>query len=73
MRPTNRFGRVRRPALPLDKPLKRLGLAALLGVALLGTACENFLDVNDNPNAPEVVSPNLYLPPMLHWFFMSPK
>jgi hypothetical protein len=29
--------------------------------------CEEFLDVNTNPNAPQTVAANLYLPPMLHW------
>jgi hypothetical protein len=39
----------------------------LLATALLSSAgCENFLDVNQNPNAPQEVEPNLYLPPMLH-------
>lgn len=29
--------------------------------------CKDFLDVNTNPNAPETVAANLYLPQMLHW------
>ncbi|MBD0318905.1 MAG: SusD/RagB family nutrient-binding outer membrane lipoprotein, partial [Gemmatimonadetes bacterium] len=46
----------------------RLTRIALLAgsLSLLG-GCDNFLDVNTNPNAPEVVSANLYLPPMQHW------
>lgn len=39
-------------------------LAGLVGVL---AGCEDFLDVNTNPNAPERVAANLYLPPMLHW------
>jgi hypothetical protein len=53
--------------------MKRLSLAVLVGVVALCAACEDFLDVNVNPNAPEAVSPNLYLPPMLHWVVMSPQ
>ena len=33
----------------------------------------DFLDVNTNPNAPQVVSANLYLPPMIHWMVTSPQ
>jgi hypothetical protein len=29
--------------------------------------------VNDNPNAPETVTANLYLPPMLHWVATGPQ
>lgn len=36
-------------------------------------ACDNYLDVNTNPNAPEVVAANLYLPPMIHWMVTSPQ
>jgi hypothetical protein len=35
--------------------------------------CEDFLDVNTNPNAPESVAANLYLPPMLHWVVTGPQ
>lgn len=53
--------------------MKSLRVAALVAVAALCTACENFLDVNDNPNAPETVTANLYLPPMLHWVATAPQ
>ncbi|MBA4156322.1 MAG: SusD/RagB family nutrient-binding outer membrane lipoprotein [Gemmatimonadetes bacterium] len=47
--------------------MKKTTIALLVGsVGLLG-GCENFLDVNTNPNAPQEVAANLYLPPMLHW------
>ena len=72
MTTTNRIRQITRSVLSTDKRMRRLGLAALLGLVVAGSACENFLDVNTNPNAPEVVSPNLYLPPMLHWMVMSP-
>jgi hypothetical protein len=50
-------------------------LAAVLAAGLLaagGAGCRDFLDVNDNPNAPQAVSPNLYLAPMLHWMVTAP-
>ena len=36
------------------------------------SGCQNFLDVNTNPNTPEVVSANLYLPGILHWWVTAP-
>ncbi|HMS01816.1 MAG TPA: SusD/RagB family nutrient-binding outer membrane lipoprotein, partial [Gemmatimonadaceae bacterium] len=47
---------------------------ALLAAALVlpASACDDFLDVNDNPNGPETVSANLYLTPMQHWMAHSP-
>src|SRR6476619_6014868 len=48
--------------------------ALVLAVSLiLAAGCKNFLDVNTNPNAPEVVEPNLYLAPMLHWMVTAPQ
>ena len=61
----------------MRNPLTRLRARVLaltvgaLGVS--GTACQDFLDVNTNPNAPQEVSANLYLAPMLHWMVMSPQ
>ncbi len=46
--------------------------ALLAGVLLVAPACDDFLDVNTNPNGPEAVSANLYLPPMIHWMVTSP-
>ena len=45
------------------------GRRLVLVAAFLGVfgGCEDFLDVNTNPNAPETVAANLYLPQMLHW------
>ena len=50
-------------------------MATLLAAgALCATAgCQNFLDVNRNPNAPESVSANLYLSPMEHWMVTAPQ
>lgn len=52
----------------------RLLRGAVLAAALslpIGS-CKDFLDVNKNPNGPETVAANLYLPPMLHWMFSAP-
>jgi len=45
-------------------------LASLL---CLAAACQDYLDVNTNPNAPQSVAPNLYLAPMLHWMATAPQ
>jgi hypothetical protein len=47
--------------------------ALLLGSLTAASGCQNFLDVNTNPNAPQSVSANLYLSPMLHWMVTSPQ
>lgn len=51
-------------------------IAAVLlvaGSAFATSACKDFLDVNTNPNGPETVTANLYLPPMLHAMATSPQ
>jgi len=53
--------------------MKQLSAALLVGLLSLATACKDFLAVNTNPNAPQSVSANLYLPPMLHWMVTSPQ
>lgn len=56
----------------MAKPTRTLSVALAVTVLALGTtACSDFLDVNTNPNAPQDVSPNLYLPPMVHWLATS--
>src|SRR5207247_1085180 len=45
----------------------------LAGVLILSGGCTDFLDVNTNPNGPQSVTANLYLPPMLHWLVTSPQ
>ncbi len=53
--------------------MKRLYGVALAGlVALSAGGCKDFLDVNTNPNSPQTVTANLYLPPMLHWMVTAP-
>jgi len=53
--------------------MKTTHTVLLLGLLVLATACNDFLDVNTNPNGPQSVSANLYLAPMLHWFVTSPQ
>lgn len=47
----------------------------LAGVLATVAGCDNFLDVNNNPNGPSAatVSPNLYLAPMLNWLVADPQ
>jgi len=54
--------------------MKRIG-RTLLGASslLLAASCDDYLDINTNPNAPQVVSANLYLSPMLHWLATGPQ
>ncbi len=53
--------------------MKKLYAAAVVALIALSTGCNNFLDVNTNPNAPQVVEANLYLPPMEHWMVTAPQ
>ena len=55
-----------------DKPMKILRGAMLVGALAATTSCKDFLDVNTNPNAPQSVSANLYLSPMMHWMVSAP-
>ena len=56
-----------------DTAMKTIRGAALASLLALSTSCNDFLDVNTNPNAPQVVSANLYLAPMLHWLVTGPQ
>src|SRR3972149_110262 len=53
--------------LKTNNAMKITRAALFAGVLAMTASCEDFLDVNDNPNGPEIVTANLYLPPMLHW------
>ena len=53
--------------------MRRASVVLLLGAVSLTPACNEFLDVNTNPNSPQDVSANLYLPPMIHWMVTSPQ
>lgn len=48
-------------------------ILAIGAVALSTVSCNEFLDVNNNPNGPQKVSANLYLSPMIHWMVTSPQ
>jgi hypothetical protein len=47
--------------------------ALLAGASILAAGCDKYLNVNTNPNAPQVVSANLYVAPMEHWMVTSPQ
>lgn len=49
------------------RPIRKARVLVLAGSLGLSAGCQDFLAVNTNPNAPETVAANLYLPPMLHW------
>ena len=53
--------------------MKKLYAAILVGSLGLSFGCSDYLDVNTNPNAPQTVTANLYLPPMLHWMVTAPQ
>jgi hypothetical protein len=53
--------------------MKRISAVLVAGLLCLPTGCQDYLDVNTNPNAPQSVAANLYLAPMLHWFATSPQ
>ena len=53
--------------------MRRIYVALVTGLLLLPVACQDYLDVNTNPNAPQSVAPNLYLAPMVHWLATSPQ
>jgi hypothetical protein len=46
---------------------RRLAVVMTVGALAVTASCQDYLDVNTNPNAPETVASNLYLSPMLHW------
>ncbi|HEU4748113.1 MAG TPA: RagB/SusD family nutrient uptake outer membrane protein [Gemmatimonadaceae bacterium] len=47
--------------------MKKARVLVLAGSLGFSAGCQDFLAVNVNPNAPETVAANLYLPQMLHW------
>jgi hypothetical protein len=54
--------------------MKKITGALFVGAfAITAASCDSYLDVNTNPNAPEEVAANLYLPPMVHWMVTSPQ
>src|SRR3989449_2587967 len=53
--------------------MRKTYTALAIVILSLSAGCSDFLDVNTNPNGPQSVSANLYLPPMLHWLVTSPQ
>jgi hypothetical protein len=53
--------------------MRKSQLVLVAGLLCLPVACQDYLDVNTNPNAPQSVAPNLYLAPMVHWLATSPQ
>jgi hypothetical protein len=53
--------------------MHKTSTALLIAGLVAASACTDYLAVNDNPNGPQTVSANLYLPPMLHWMVTSPQ
>jgi hypothetical protein len=45
----------------------------LVALTCVAAGCSDYLDVNTNPNAPQTVTANLYLPPMEHWMVTAPQ
>lgn len=65
------FTKLPEPFKPIR--MKRIGRIVLAaGVLSVAASCDDYLDINSNPNAPQVVSANLYLAPMLHWMATAP-
>ena len=55
------------PFMRITRKVVKIRTLVLAGVITLAASCQDFLDVNKNPNGPDAVSANLYLAPMLHW------
>ncbi|GGI26584.1 RagB/SusD family nutrient uptake outer membrane protein [Pedobacter mendelii] len=53
--------------------MKKIFITIILGILITLGGCKKFLDVNINPNAPQIVEANLYLSPMLHWMATAPQ
>jgi len=54
----------------MKKLYKQFFIAMLV---ISSSGCKKYLDVNTNPNAPQTVTANLYLSPMLHWMATAPQ
>jgi len=53
--------------------MKRIYIVLLTACLITASGCKKYLDVNTNPNAPQSVTANLYLAPMLHWMATAPQ
>jgi len=52
---------------------RKVHATILAASVLVAAGCSDYLDVNTNPNAPQTVTANLYLPPMEHWMVTAPQ
>jgi hypothetical protein len=52
--------------------MKKIYICLLIAGLIANSGCKKYLDVNENPNAPQEVTANLYLAPMLHWMVTAP-
>ncbi len=58
----------------INNPIRKSAVALLLALSAFSLAgCQDFLDVNTNPDTPETVSANLYLAPITYWWVVSPQ
>jgi hypothetical protein len=53
--------------------MKKIFAVTLAAGLTISAACSDYLDVNTNPNGPQTVTANLYLPPMEHWMVTAPQ
>jgi hypothetical protein len=53
--------------------MKKFTIILLTACLITASGCKKYLDVNTNPNAPQTVTANLYLSPMLHWVATAPQ
>src|SRR3954464_5831967 len=53
--------------------MKNFHTILLVGALASAAACSDYLDVNTNPNGPQTVTANLYLPPIEHWMVTAPQ
>ncbi|MFL5524134.1 MAG: SusD/RagB family nutrient-binding outer membrane lipoprotein, partial [Gemmatimonadaceae bacterium] len=53
--------------------MKKIFAVAFAASLTLSAACSDYLDVNTNPNGPQTVTANLYLPPIEHWMVTAPQ
>jgi hypothetical protein len=51
--------------------MKKTIAVLVAGLTIGSASCKDFLDVNNNPNAPDHTSANNYLAPMMHWLATS--
>lgn len=61
-----------RPTTLTPNKMRQVRALIVGGALTLLGGCQDFLDVNTNPNAPQTVAANLYLPPMINSMVQAP-